>query len=266
MIASLLPATWQLPVAIRNRLGKSVGRQRPMAADGHLLLVLHAPPKPEESERTGRFFWRNPQGEWTSKDLGSGSRSLALHLDEYQDAIARLDRLEAKATTVDEYFEMLERLAPLHRSTRNLYDVLQEARQLCPNDPELLNMRDRAYAIERNAELLIHEMKNSLDFRMAKRAEEQAEATHHMVVAAHRLNMLAAFFFPIATLTAIFGVNLRHGYEERYVPQLFLATIGVGLLMGLLLTLFVGRRPKRTSQRPRSSPRNDMAYERFGIA
>ena len=64
--------TWQLPAAIRSRLGKCVGRQRPMAADGHLLLVLHAPPKPEAAEREGRFFWRNPQGEWTSKDLGSG--------------------------------------------------------------------------------------------------------------------------------------------------------------------------------------------------
>ena len=69
-----------------------------------------------------------------------------------------------------------------------------------------------------------------------------------MVVAAHRLNMLAAFFFPIATLTAIFGVNLRHGYEERHVPQLFLVIIGVGLLMGLLLTLFIGRRPKQRSE------------------
>jgi Mg2+ and Co2+ transporter CorA len=64
--------------------------------------------------------------------------------------------------------------------------------------------------------------------------------------------MLAAFFFPIATLTAIFGVNLRHGYEERHVPQLFLVTIGAGLLMGLLLTLLIGRRPRRAPNNPPS--------------
>jgi Mg2+ and Co2+ transporter CorA len=246
MGASILPAAWQVPAAFRNRLGKSAGRQRPMFAEGHLLLVLHAPPKPEQAERKGRFFWRNPLGEWTSRDLGAGIHALALHIDEYEDSVGRLDRMEAQATTVDEYFQVLEQLAPIHRSARNLYDVLQEARQLCPSDSELLNMRDRAYAIERSAELLIHETKTSLDFRMAKRAEEQARASHYMVVAAHRLNMLAAFFFPIATLTAVFGVNLRHGYEERYVPQLFLVTIGAGLLMGLLLTLFIGRRPRRT--------------------
>ena len=133
MAASILPATWQVPAAIRNRLGNLVGRQRAMAADGHLLLVLHAPPKPDDSERTGRFFWRNPQGEWLSKDLGSGIRSLAAHIDEFEDAISKLDRLEEQATTVDEYFRVLEHLTPLHRSARNLYQVLQEARQLCPN-------------------------------------------------------------------------------------------------------------------------------------
>lgn len=247
MSTSILPPNWQLPAAIRNRLGKTVGRQRSMAAEGHLLVVLHAPPKAEEIERKGRLFWRNPQGEWVSKDLGTGIHALALHIDEYEEAVARLDRQEAQATNVDDYFAVLEKLAPLHRSARNMYDVLQEARQLCPADPDLINLRDRAYAIERSADLLSHETKNALDYRMAQRAEEQARASHYMVVAAHRLNMLAAFFFPIATLTAVFGVNLRHGYEARHVPYLFLLTLGVGLLLGLVLTLFVGRRPKSSS-------------------
>ena len=105
-------------------------------------------------------------------------------------------------------------------------------------------MRDRAYTIERNAELLFQETKIGLDFRLAKQAEAQSRATQHMVVAAHRLNMLAAFFFPIATLTTIFGVNLRHGYEEQYVPSLFLLMVVVGLLLGFLLSLFVARRPR----------------------
>jgi Mg2+ and Co2+ transporter CorA len=53
-----------------------------------------------------------------------------------------------------------------------------------------------------------------------------------------------AFFFPIATLTTIFGVNLQHGYENRYVPNLFLGTIAVGLTLGIVLTLFIARRPR----------------------
>jgi len=215
-----------------------------MAADGHLLLVLHAPPQPDDSERVGRFFWRNPQGEWLSKDLGSGIRALGLHIDEFEELLNKLDRQEAQATTVDEYFRVLECLTPVHRTVRNLYQVLQEARQICPDDREILNMRDRAYALERNAELLFQETKNSLDFRMAKQAEAQSRAAERMVVAQHRLNMLVAFFFPIATLTTIFGVNLQHGYEQRYVPNLFLATIAVGFALGIVLTLFIARRPR----------------------
>ena len=54
--------------------------------------------------------------------------------------------------------------------------------------------------------------------------------------------MLVAFFFPIATLTAIFGINLEHGYEHEYTPYLFLGTIAVGLLLGAILAAFVQRR------------------------
>ena len=55
---SILPAVWQVPQEFRDRLGDRAGRQRAMAADGHLLLVLHRPPGPEDAERSGRFFWR----------------------------------------------------------------------------------------------------------------------------------------------------------------------------------------------------------------
>ncbi len=242
MPTSILPATWQLPEGIRNRLGNKVGRQRAMFHDGHLLLVLHAPPKADDNERQARLIYRNPRGEWTSKDLGNGIRALAKHIDEYEEVIARLDRQEEQATTADQYFLILESLAPIHRSARHLHEVLQDARKKSPDDQDIINMRDRAYAIERSAELLYGETKNSLDFRVVRRAEEQARSTQHMAVAAHRLNMLVAFFFPIATLTAIFGINLEHGYEHEYTPYLFLGTIAVGLLLGAILAAFVQRR------------------------
>lgn len=240
MVTSVLPGTWQIPDKIRNRLGSGVGRQRAMFHDGHLLLVLHAPPKPDDSERQGRYLWRNPDGQWVSKDLGSGIQALGRHIEEYEVVIQKLDELESTATTSDEYFSILEQMAPVFRSARHLHQVLQEARKMCPDDQNILNMRDRAYGIERNAELLYQEAKNALDFAVVKRMEEQAESNRYMELTAHRLNMLVAFFFPIATLTAIFGVNLDHGYEHAHAPYLFLGTIGVGLLLGLILTLFVG--------------------------
>ena len=61
---SVLPPSWEVPAQFRERLGERVGRQRAMMADGHLLLVLHRPPKKDEVERFPRLFWRKPDGTW----------------------------------------------------------------------------------------------------------------------------------------------------------------------------------------------------------
>jgi ABC-type polysaccharide/polyol phosphate export permease len=62
-----------------------------------------------------------------------------------------------------------------------------------------------------------------------------------MALSAHRLNSLVAFFFPIATLTAVFGVNLRHGLEEAEPPYPFLILIVAGLILGAILNSFISR-------------------------
>jgi hypothetical protein len=241
MEKSILPPGWNVPEVFRNRLGAKVGRQRPMAADDHLLLMLHAPPKPEENERVGRFFWRAPDGLWSSNGLGSGPAALNQHLDEYYSIIQHLDEQEEKAASADEYFEIIEAVAPICRATRNLHQVLQETRALCPDIREIIDLRDRAYELERTAELLYNGTKDGLEFAIAKRAEEQAKSSEHMALSAHRLNSLVAFFFPIATLTAVFGVNLPHGYEDSKPPYAFLIVIAVGLTLGAMLSAFVSR-------------------------
>ena len=106
MEQSILPAKWEVPEVFRQRLGDKAGRQRPMVAEGHLLLVLHAPPQPEQNERVGRFFWRSPEGNWVSKDLGTGVNAISKHLDEYQTILSRLDQIEEQASTVPrEWFD-----------------------------------------------------------------------------------------------------------------------------------------------------------------
>ena len=48
----IIPPTWNLPEAIRVRLGQSTyGRQRAIVEEGHLLLVLHKPPGPDDRGR-----------------------------------------------------------------------------------------------------------------------------------------------------------------------------------------------------------------------
>lgn len=239
---SLLPSTWGVPDVFRRRLGESAGRQRAMFEDGHLLLVLHDPPGPDDVERGGRFFWRKPDGTWASTTEAPGQTAIDKHLDEYEAEIDRLDEREAAAQTSQEYFAVLHGITPLVRATHNMHRALQEARQLVPEDRKILNYRDRAYTLSRQAELLQADAKTALDYRIARQAEEQAHSGRQMATAAHRLNLLAAFFFPLATLTAVFGVNLWLPWQEIKTPLPLVGLLGAGFLTGVALALFVGRR------------------------
>lgn len=252
---SLLPLDWDFPKQFRGRLGTSVGHQRALLADGHLLLVMHAPPTPDDTERGGRYFWRDIDGVWKSNDHGDGIQAITLHLAEYADRIAAIDQQEEQATTADDYFQVLDRLAPVYRAARHAHEVLQEARRLCPDDPGIVDVRNRAYAIERTAELLFNGAKNSLEFTVAKGAEQQAQASQRMAEGAHRLNILAAFFFPIVTLTAVFGVDLETVaaclrldvntvLSNRLVPWVFLGLMPFTLIVGGVLARFVNPPPR----------------------
>lgn len=238
---SLLPPGWEVPAEFRKRLGDKVGRQRTMDADGHLLLVLHAPPTMDEGDRRGRFFWRKPDGTWTGNETSAGANNLPRHLADYATAIESLDNRLDAADDAKDFFDVMSALSPLVRSCRNLHKTLQAAREVVGEDREVINARDRAYELERAAELLYEDSKNGLDFVMARRAEEQAAAGHRMAVSAHRLNLMAAFFFPVATLATIFGTNMVHGFEGESnplpAPWPFLVMVAIGIGMGLLLTL-----------------------------
>lgn len=234
-----IPESWQVPEEFRRRLGDHVGRQRAMLADGHLLLILHSPPTPDGHDRHGRLFWRQPSGEW--KSFGSDRRTpdLTGHLKEYRDRIEELEAREAVAETSEDYFQIVSDLLPVYRAARNQHEAIQHARRETLDARDVINFRDEAYEIERMAELLHADAKNALDFLIVQRAEEQAKLSHHMGVASHRLNVLVAFFFPIATLCSIFGTNLLHGYEEKFVPYPFLGMLLSGLLFGLVLTRII---------------------------
>lgn len=249
---SILPATWDAPAEFRERLGERAGKQRAMLADGHLLLVLHRPPQAGDHERTGRLIWRKPDGVWQSNDLGAGSGALFRHLGEFADRLDRFDKQEDEAAGIADYFAVLEGVTPLHRTARNLYATLQDAREKLPGDRDLVNARDRAYEIERQAELLLADARHSLELAMARKSEEQTAAAHQMAAAAYRLNLLVALFFPIATLSAVFGANLDH-WLERFLPPpfAFLAMILAGLILGIGLaaSLGLGSKPARDDAR-----------------
>lgn len=230
-----LPADWDLPKSLYYRLGYGPGRQRVLEQDDHVLLVLHDPPAHLDRDRTGRLFWIQPEGEWRASYSNDGQQALERHLDRYEKRIDKLSEQLEAANDSEHYFATLGELGPLVRSTNNLSQALQEARKLRKEDRLLMEARDRAYALHRRVDLLQQDAKNSLDYEMAKQAESQAKSSHQMAVSAHRLNMLAAFFFPLATLSAIFGMTFTHGLEDwdrATAPLAFITLLAIGLLLG----------------------------------
>lgn len=241
----LLPAAWKVPQEFRERLGDDVGRQRLMESEGHLLLVLHSPPRADEHFRRGRLYWRDAEGLWKPQSLAHSDHSVGELIGEYEQLADELDKLHDDADTAREGFQLLSSLNPVVRAAHNLYEVLQEARKAVKADRRLILLRDRAYAVTRRLELMQQDAKNTLDFVIAERSEQQATAARHQAKAAHRLNVLAALFFPVATLTAIFGMELSHGLEtldNAYAPGPLLAVLGIGLALGMILAVYVTRR------------------------
>jgi Mg2+ and Co2+ transporter CorA len=240
MSPKFIPAGWELPPDILERLGKKVGRQRAMEEQDHLLIILHAPPVPGQDEREARVFWRTPNGQWKASK-GKGSKGLIEHIAEYRAAIDALEAEEDRARSAEDFFKVLEKANPMARSCRNMHAALQQARDLVPEDADLICARDDAYAAERNAELLVADIRNGFDLYVAKKTEEMTRSGHAMAVAGHRLNTLAALFLPTTALAAVLGMNVPSGLESSPPPGTFLIAVIVGLVMGIAVKSWMDR-------------------------
>lgn len=244
----LIPPDWEMPSVFRFRLGLGPGRQRTMEHEGQLLLVLHDVPKYGDRNRTGQLFWRDAEGTWRSTIAGDGATAMERYLRTFT---AEFDYLLAdfeKANVSRDFFDLISKLSPLVRTTKNMHSALQKAREAERDDQNIINWRDEAYTLMRRGELLQSDAKSALDFEIAQQAEAQAEASHQMAVSAHRLNLLAAFFFPLATISTIFGMQLTHGLEDwdkANRPWLLLIVLALGLLMGVGLTMLITKPTKR---------------------
>ncbi|MCU0795002.1 MAG: CorA family divalent cation transporter [Akkermansiaceae bacterium] len=237
---SFLPKSWDLPKSIRRRLGDGAGRQRLMDEEGHLLLILHEAPRPEDEEvRRPVLIWVQPDGTSKSNLPSGGWMALEEHLGSYRKAIHELDDAVDVAATPRDAFEVVKRCQPLLRSTRNLLAVLEDARKARPDERRFLLARDQAIDLERAMDLASGDAKASMDFTMAVNAEAQARASYEAGMEARRLNRLVAFFFPLATLVAVFGMNPP---AEIFHMHGVGTVIAVGIGIGFLVWLSVLRR------------------------
>lgn len=230
---AFIPKTWDLPESIRRRLGDKAGRQRLMDEDGHLLLILHAPPRPEDDAvRNSAVFWCNPAGEWKSAPEAGGMSALQSHLSAFRTRVEQLDEVVDAAREPRQYFEVMRAINPLLRSSRNLLAVMEETRKARPNERRLILLRDEAVEIERGADLLANDAKAGMEFSLAESGQSQAQEARIANEEARRLNRLVALFFPLATLVAIFGMN-----EPSRILTMpgFWPIIALGVVLGLVL-------------------------------
>jgi hypothetical protein len=241
----VIPATWELPDAIKIRFGEKAGRQRSMFHEGHLLLILHTAPEPEENDRNGVLFWKTSGGDWLTTAHGNGLAALESHIGVYHDRIEDLDQSLDITRDAAGLFKILSSVAPILRAAKNMTKALQSARELTGNDREIITLRDEAEMVEQQAELLWLESKNALDFDIAKRAEEQSEQSEEISLAAHRLNLLAAIFFPITAIASVLGVSIETGLEGWLTPLRFWLVMAMSLGFGVLLKGLLAPRARR---------------------
>jgi hypothetical protein len=238
-LPAFIPKTWDLPDAIRRRLGDQAGRQRAMDEAGHLLLILHNPPRPEDNEvRHPAVFWLNPAGEWKSAPTAGGLSSLQQLLADFRTAVRQLDEKVDAAKTPRDYFDVMRGINPLLRCTRSLLSVMEDARKARPDERRLIILRDEAVETERGADLLANDARSGMEFSLAESGELQAHQAQIANHEARRLNRLVGFFFPLATLVAVFGMS---DPSEVLRAAGFWPVVLLGMLLGLAVLLLIRR-------------------------
>ena len=218
MINTTIPKKWDIPNTLLRRFGKNgAGKQRAMFAEDHLLIVLHALSKTVERERQAIIFWLDPKGNWLNSANGEGIHHLRLHIENYSDIEVNLNKQYDQATSPEHYFELLEKLTPLVRTSQNLCYTMQQARDYSEN-LEIIDLWDRCQEIAREFEILYTDCRHGLEYQIAKRGEEQARYSLKTSQSSDRLNILVAIFLPITAISGIFGMNLKNGLENLPTP------------------------------------------------
>ena len=234
------PRIWQIPIEIRRRLSGRVGRQRTISFEDHLVMVLHRVPDRRAPRQAGVYFWRSPAGEWCYSEQGAGFAALEQLVDDYEASVVQLEQSHESAVSTKEWFSLLEQVGPILRASRNLHDALTHAVEETVADQQRLELQalcDQASEIERSAELLQTDIQHAIQYSMARQSELQAVFGRAQSRAAHRLNILAAIFLPLATVSSVFGMNLTSGVEST--PFLFWLILSIGLALGLCIGIFV---------------------------
>ncbi|TVR42280.1 MAG: hypothetical protein EA402_11980 [Planctomycetota bacterium] len=229
---------WPLPESIHRRLGRhSLGRQRIIHEEDHLLLVLHHPPEPGSLERHGHLILRLPDGCWMADGHEQGLPTLQRLFSSYEELVQLLMGEAKQADQALLILGLLHRLTPLVRSSDYLRQTLQQAREAVREDRDLIGFRDRADALWRTLSLLQEELHFSLEAIQSAKAEEEVIESRMARENQRKLNLLAAMTFPLMAIAAVFSMYSYAGGGPGLLS--FSAVLVIGLLIGYLLARWV---------------------------
>lgn len=226
----LLPEIW------RPRVGYRVGRQRLLEEDKNLLIILHELPGSEEIDW---FFWTTLEG-WESAPHAGGLGNLTTLLKAYEARVDELEKLLAKASSVEDYYQILEAEIPVGRALKQICSILERARKLRKKDRELLHLRSIAEEIEQELALVEEGARLGMEAVAAESAEKSRRSAELEARQALRLNYLAAIFLPLMAIASLLGMNVPTGFEDT--PGLIWKAILAGLTIGAGLTFYIRKK------------------------
>ncbi|MGJ8633674.1 MAG: CorA family divalent cation transporter [Luteolibacter sp.] len=241
----LLPEHYEIERELREQLSGRPGHQRCVVGHSELLLVLHDVPKAGVPEREAIFFWRRLNGSWFQPCGEPGLHEAEGLLERYTKVIDKNEEELEGAETAGEIFVILREAGPLARSSRNLVEALKQALVQEPEDRAIRFLLDRARELERAAELLQADARETLLFLQAEAAEDHAQSAYRLEKILFRLSLLNGFFLPLVALGSLFGMNVK---LPGFVDGLFWLIFVAGLLFGAGLLWYVVRNMDKGSR------------------
>ncbi|MDQ8180623.1 hypothetical protein [Pelagicoccus sp. SDUM812005] len=235
---------WHLPPEIESRLSEdSYGPQRAILEADHLLLVLHRPPNEDDLRREHILFLLTPDEQLLCNGKPDGVAQLNQLIADYRARWEELENRYKLDSGAAELFDLIEAVTPLKRSSANMASAMQRARELTKDYRYFIGVRDSAMDVSRAFEILLADLRAALDFRIAQKAEQQYVRSEEIAAAQHKLNVLAAFTFPVMAFATLLGMNLRHGFEKQS-PFIFWGVLTTGVLIGVFVKSWILKKPK----------------------
>ena len=232
-----LPEHFEVERELREQLSGRAGHQRCVVGHSELLLILHEVPKVGVPERDAVFFWRRHDGRWLQPG-GSGLDELENLLDNYTRSIDANEETLEKTESTEQIFGILRYAGPISRSLRNAVQALEQALVQEPDDRKIRAFRDRTRDLERAAELLHADARETLAFWQAQASEAHAKSSERLEHILFKLNLVTGFFLPLVALGGLFGMNLN---IPDFLKGMFWWVLFGGLAVGGFLLWYVAK-------------------------